>query len=121
MKNENVIKEVSKSINYKGKDYKIVFNLNVMEQIQDEYKTLTNWGALTDGSEGEVNIKALIFGFTAMLNEGIEIDNEENETDIKPLTKKQVGRMITAIGLDEMTNKLNETVTESTRSEEKNV
>lgn len=121
MKNENVVKEVSKSINYKGKDYKVVFNLNVMEQIQDEFETLGKWGALTDGTQGEPNIKALIFGFTCMLNEGIEIDNENNNVNDPLLTKKQVGRMITEIGLDTMTNTLNETVIESTRSDEKNV
>lgn len=114
------MKEISNVINYKEKEYKIVFNLNVMEQIQDEYKTLDNWGKLTDGSNGEPNIKALIYGFTAMLNEGIEIDNENNGTDTKLFTKKQVGRMITEIGLDTMANKLNETVVESTKSAEKN-
>ena len=120
MKNENVVKEVSKSINYKDKEYKIVFNLNVMEQIQDEYETLSKWGELTDGLHGEVNIKALIFGFTCMLNEGIEIDNENNDTNNALLTKKQVGRMISELGLEEMTGKLNATVVESTKSEEKN-
>lgn len=115
------MKEVSKVLKYKDKEYKIVFNLNVMEEIQDEYKSLDEWGKLTDGSQGEPNIKALIYGFTAMLNEGIEIDNEENGTDIKPFTKKQVGRMITDIGLDTMANTLSETVVASTQSTEKNV
>ena len=115
------MKEISKVLNYKDKEYKIVFNLNVMEEIQDEYKSLDEWGKLTDGSQGEPNIKALIYGFTAMLNEGIEIDNEENGTDIKPFTKKQVGRMITDIGLDTMANTLSETVVASTQSTEKNV
>jgi len=115
------MKEVSKVLNYKDKEYKIVFNLNVMEEIQNEYKSLDEWGKLTDGSQGEPNIKALIYGFTAMLNEGIEIDNEENGTDIKPFTRKQVGRMITDIGLDTMANTLSETVVASTQSTEKNV
>ena len=114
------MKEICKVINYKDKEYKIVFNLNVMEEIQDEYKSLDEWGKLTDGSQGEPNIKALIYGFTAMLNEGIEIQNEENGTDLKPFTKKQVGRMITEIGLDTMANALTETVIASTQSAEKN-
>lgn len=114
------MKEISNTIKYKDKEYKIVFNLNVMEEIQDQYETLDKWGKLTDGTEGEPNIKALIYGFTCMLNEGIEIDNEENGTDLKPFTKKQVGRMITDLGLDTMANKLSETVVESTKSAEKN-
>lgn len=114
------MKDVSKKFEYKGKEYNLVFNLNVMEEIQDEYKTLDKWGSLTDGSDGEVNAKAVIFGFTAMLNEGIEIDNEDKGTDTKPFTHKQVGRLLTEIGLDNMTKKLNDVVVESTRSEEKN-
>ena len=95
------MKEISKTLEYKGKEYKLVFNLNVMEVIQDKYGTLENWGKLTDGAEndGEPNAKAVIFGITAMLNEGIDIDNEENGTEEKMLTNKQVGRMITEIGL----------------------
>ena len=43
------MKEISKEFEYKGKEYKLVFNLNVMEVIQDKYGTLENWGKLTDG------------------------------------------------------------------------
>ena len=115
------MKEMRNEIEYKGNKYNLVFNLNVMEVIQDEYGTLDKWGSLTDASKGEPNAKAVVFGFTAMLNEGIDIDNEENGTDIKPLTHKQVGRILTEIGLREATSKMNNTVIESTKSEEKNV
>ena len=71
------MKEMRNEIEYKGITYNLVFNLNVMEVIQDEYGTLDKWGELTDGSKGEPNAKAVVFGFTAMLNEGIDIDNEE--------------------------------------------
>lgn len=109
-------------IEYKGQKYQLVFNLNVMEEIQEEYKTVDKWGALTDGSKGEPNAKAIIFGLTAMINEGIDISNEEDGTDIKPLTKKQVGRLLTEVGLAEATQKLNKTVIESTESDKsKNV
>lgn len=114
------MKDFNGEIEYKGKVYKLVFNLNVMELVQNEYETLDQWAALTDGKSGEPNAKAIIFGFTAMLNEGIEIENDENGTDIKPFTLKQVGRMITDIGLDKATASLNQTVIESTKSEEKN-
>lgn len=115
------MKDINGTIQYKDKEYKLIFNLNVMESIQDKYESLENWGKLTDGADGEPNVKAVIFGFTEMINEGIDMDNEENGTDNKPLTLKQVGRMITEVGLAEATKKLNKTVTESTQSEEKNV
>ena len=116
------MKEISKTFEYKGKEYKLVFNLNVMEVIQDKYGTLENWGKLTDGAEndGEPNAKAVIFGITAMLHEGIDIDNEENGTEEKMLTNKQVGRMITEIGLKSSAQLMNGVVIDSTQSAEKN-
>lgn len=115
------MKDFNGEIEYKEKKYKLFFNLNVMEAIQEEYGSLDKWGKLTDGSTGEEpNAKAVIYGFTQMLNEGIEIENEQNGTDIKPLTLKQVGRMISEIGLQNATENLNKTVVESTKSDEKN-
>ena len=67
------------------------------------------------------NAKAVIFGLTAMINEGLDIENEENGTEIKPLTTKQVGRIITEVGLTEALKSLNKTVIDSTKSDEKNV
>ena len=142
------MKDFNGSIQYKGADYRLVFNLNVMETIQEEYGSIDKWGSLTDGTayaeneyirqhgsldgwddlkpkekakyEGEPDAKAVIFGFTQMLNEGIDMSNEENGTNIPPLTLKQVGRMITEVGLANATAKMNQTVIESTKGEEKN-
>ena len=111
------MKDINGEIQYKDRVYKLVFNLNVMESIQKQFGSLQEWGNRTDGSEGEVDVEAVIFGFMEMLNEGIDIDNEENGTDLKPLTKKQVGRMITEVGLANATKKLNDTVVESTKDE----
>lgn len=112
------MREVSKKISYKGKDYKLVFNLNVMEIIQDEYKSLDEWGALTDGKSGEVNVKALVFGLTAMLNEGIEISNEDNNTKEPLLTHRQVGRMLSEVGIENITDDMNNLVVDSTKTED---
>ena len=144
---ENEMKDFNGEIQYKGKVYKLVFNLNVMETIQAEYGSIDVWGDLTDGRayskekyekqgnaipwedlsdkdkakfKREPDAKAVIFGFTEMLNEGIDISNEENGTDEKPLTLKQVGRMITEIGLAKATQTMNDTVIKSASSEEKN-
>ena len=113
--------DVNGKIQYKDKEYTIVFNLNVMEAIQAEYGSLEEWGNLTDGTEsGEPDAKAVIFGFTEMINEGIDMANEADGTDIKTMTRKQVGRMITEVGLAEATATMNQTVVESTKGEEKN-
>ena len=115
-----MIKEVSSTINYKDKTYRLVFNLNVMERIQDEYKTLDKWGELTDGSKGEVNIKALVFGITEMINEAIDIDNEDNNTSEPFVTHKKVGRMLTEIGIENAAKNMNKLVVESTKDDSKN-
>lgn len=111
------MKEISRSIKYKDKELKLVFNLNVMEAIQDAYGTVDKWGELTDGEHGEVNIKALIFGFKEMLNEGIEIDNEENGTDEPLFTSKQVGRIISNIGVENTTESIQGVVIDSTKDD----
>ena len=114
------MKDFNGEIQYKDKTYKMVFNLNVMEAIQEKYGTIDEWARLTDGQSGEPNAKAVIYGFTEMINEGIDIANEENGTDEKPLTLKQVGRLITDVGLKEATRRMNDTVINSTK-DEKNV
>ena len=115
------MKDINGKIQYKDKEYTLVFNLNVMESIQQEYGTLDRWAGLTDGKSGEPDAKAVIFGIKEMINEAIDMENDEHGTDIKPLTHKQVGRIITEAGLMESTRILNETVIESTRDTEKNV
>lgn len=114
------MKEVSSTLTYRGEEIKIIFNLNVMEAIQKEYGTIAKWGELTDGKGGEVDIKALIFGITEMMNEAIDIENDENGTNKPFLTHKKVARIITEIGVDNTTNRMNGVVIESTKSEEKN-
>ena len=99
------------------KKYTLVFNLNVMETIQAKYGSVQKWGRLTDSKKGEPNAKALIFGFAEMINEAIDIENEENNTEKPFLTLKQVGRIITRAGIQESAKKLNKAITESVKDE----
>ena len=114
------MKDINGVLQYKDKEYRLVFNLNVMERIQEEYGTISAWGEMTDGANGEPNAKAVLFGLTEMINEGIDIQNEENGTQEAFLTTKQVGRLLTAIGVQEATSVMNDTVIKSTQSGEKN-
>lgn len=148
------MKEKETIFTVNGKEYKAIFNLNVMQSIQVEYGTFESWGELTDGfvydengerklkldrdgnpitkkvknengeeievevyETKEVDIKALIFGIKEMINEAIDIDNENNQLNQPLLTEKQVGRLITAMGIEKATSKLNETVIESTKDD----
>ena len=105
-------------LTYKGVDYDLVFNLNVMEMLQDEYGSIEKWSAMAMESD-EPNIKVLKFGFKAMINEGIEIYNEDHPDDLKDLVDdKTVGRIITTAGFSNVTEIIANTVVSSTESED---
>lgn len=108
---------INSKFTYKGKEMSLVFNLNVMQAIQEEYGSVDKWGKLTDGEAGEVDIKALKFGITQMINEAIDIENDENGTNEPFLTEKKIGRIITEIGLDAIVKTMNETVVSSVKDE----
>ena len=53
-----------------------------------------------------------------MINEGIDIENESKEVKREFLTDKQVGRIITEIGMETLAKKMKETVIDSTKNDE---
>lgn len=114
------MKSKLQEIEYQGKKYKLAFDLNVMESIQDEYGSIEAWGKLVESENGEPNIKALVFGATEMINEGIEIANDEDGSDEKPLTHRKVARILTEVGLESVTGKVQQTVIDSTADDSKN-
>ena len=100
-------------------NYPLVFNLNVMEEIQEQYGSLDNWGRITQG-EGEPQIKDLKNGIMAMINEGIDIENESRTEKQFILTKKQVGRIMSEVGIPYLIEKIKEITVASTKGESKN-
>ena len=99
------------------KDYPLVFNLNVMEEIQEQYGSLDEWGKITQG-DGEPKIKDLKAGIMAMINEAIDIENEENGTTEPMLDEKKVGRIMTEVGIVAIIDKIQEITIASTKSED---
>lgn len=114
------MKSKLQEIEYKDKTYKLAFDLNVMEAIQDEFGSIDAWGKLVEPEEGEPNIKAVVFAATQMINEGIEIANDEDGTDEKPLTHRKVARILTEVGLEQVTSKVKKSATDSTADDSKN-
>ena len=113
------MKEIYGKIQYKDREYKVAINLNVWQTIQEEYGTFNHWADITTGAD-EPNAKAVIFGIREMLNEGIDIDNEENGTNIPFFTDKQVGRLLTEVGLTNVLKVMQRTIVDSAQSDEKN-
>ena len=93
--------------------YPMAFTINVMEAAEEEYGGLENWAKLMDSSEP--SYKALKFMVLEIINEGIDIENEKLKNDKKKeaLTSKQVGRLITRIGLEEIGMKVFNLIKES--------
>lgn len=111
------MKDYSFSFDFEGKKYEMILNLNVLKLIQEKYGTVKKWGELTDAKNGEINIEALLFGYTEMLNEATEISNDEKNEDNPFFTEKQVGRLVSKMGMKAAAERLNNAVVEGTKSE----
>ena len=99
-----------------GKRYPLAFNLNVMEEIQEHYGSLDAWGKVTQG-DGEPKVKDLKCGVMAMLNEGIDMENESNGTNEPMLTAKQVGRIMTEVGIQQIVASIQEITLASVKAD----
>ena len=99
------------------KKYPLAFNLNVMEEIQEHYGSLDEWGKVTQG-DGEPKVKDLKYGVLAMLNEGIDMENESNGTNIPLLNAKQVGRIMTDVGIREVVAAIQNITVASVKTED---
>ena len=99
------------------KSYPIVFNLNVMEEIQDAYGSVGNWGKIVENAEGgEPKVKDLKIGIMLMINEAIDIENEAKGENAPMVTTKQVGRLISDVGTAEIIKKVKNLTIESTNT-----
>ena len=104
-------------IEAKDRRYPIVFNINVMEEIQEAYGSISAWGGIVENAGGgEPKIKDLKIGLMMMINEGIDIENEETGGNAPMVDAKQVGRLITEVGFEAITKKIQELTIASTNT-----
>lgn len=97
--------------------YPIVFNINVMEEIQEAYGSLSAWGSIVENKDGgEPRIKDLKIGLKFMINEGIDIENEKNNAKRPKLDNKQVGRLIGEVGFGKITEVIQKLTISSTNA-----
>lgn len=110
------MKDVIKYIETEKKNYPICMNLNVIEEIQEKYETLDDWIRIVDSAKGGMpKLKDLKVGLTEMINEAIDIENEKNNTNEPLLTEKQVGRILSEIGLEKLLEVVESLVVDSTK------
>lgn len=104
-------------IHTEKRDYPIVFNINVMEEIQEAYKSVSVWGAIVENREGgEPKVKDLKIGLMYMINEGIDIENEMTGKNEPMVDSKQVGRIISEVGFEEITQVIKNLTIASTKT-----
>ena len=97
--------------------FPLAFTLNIMEALQDEYGTLSEWSELIRNQK-EPNIKALKFFITEAINEGIDIENEKSDEKRASITSSKAGRIITEIGFQKVAKTINKMVSESVKTKE---
>ena len=97
--------------------YLLAFTLNVMESIQNEYGSLSNWSELIQNAK-EPNIKALKFFITESINEGIDIENDRINGNRAFITSSKAGRLLTKIGLQKVANTITKMIAESMPQDE---
>ena len=102
-----------------GKKYPFIYTLNVIEDIQNKYGSIEKWSNQVERKDGEPDIGALKYFFMIAINEGIDIENEDKKDEDKVafVTDKQVGRIISEIGLKAMTEKLTEAVVDASATD----
>jgi hypothetical protein len=91
-----------------------------MESVQEKYGSMKEWGEVLQPSSGEPRIKDLKWTMKEFINEGIDIENEEKGEKRGFVTEKQVGRLISCIGLSEITSAIQNVTVESMVTNEKN-
>ena len=99
--------------------YPIMFSLNVLESIQNEYGSYNKWFQMLESDE--IDIKALKFGLMEAINEGIDIKNQYSEVKMSFVDSKKVGRIITEIGLNQAASVLMGSLKSEDTVEEKNM
>jgi len=91
------IKDKPVEITLNGIEYKLVFNLNVLETVTEKYDTIKAFTKALWGNEKE-SVRAIKTGLKALLDEAVDIHNESaNEKERLPhLTATQIGRLLAA-------------------------
>ena len=105
-----------------GDKYPVIFSFNVLEEIQNRYDSFDNWSHVIEGEElvndkwekKEPKIKDIKYFIKVAINEGIDLENEKNNTKKPFLTDKQVGRLISEVGVAKISRIIKEVIQTST-------
>lgn len=110
-----------------GKEYPIAYNLNVQSRLQKTFGSLKKWLGLifpeqeNEEDEQEADFEAIIITAKEIINEGIDIENDSRTEKRNYISQAEAGRIISEIGITELTRRLLEISTKNKEeNEEKN-
>lgn len=114
--------EIKKYIETGAEKYPVIFSFNVLEEIQDKYESFDKWSHIIEGEEliddewekKEPKIKDIKYFIKIAINEGIDLENEKTNGNRKFLTDKQVGRLISEVGVQKISKIIREVIQTST-------
>ena len=111
-----------KYLETKTEKFPYVYTLNIMEALQNEYGSLNAWGNLIEPQDGsEPNIKALLFFVKESINEAIDIQNEDSETQRDFVSEKKVGRIISEVGMKKVNELVKDIIIQATKGNDNNI
>ncbi len=105
----------------KDRSYPICMNINVVEDIQNKYGSIPKWGEVVANKDSDViNIKDLKIGVLLMINEAIDIENSKKapEERVPFVNERELGRILTEVGLDNAKNIIFDLAKESNSTED---
>lgn len=114
--------EIKKFIETGDDKYPVIFSFNVLEEIQNKYESFDKWSHIIEGGEfidgkwekKEPKIRDIKYFIRLAINEGIDLENEKNNDNRKLLTDKQVGRLISEVGVQKVSQIIREVIQTST-------
>ena len=114
--------EIKKYIETKEDKYPVIFSFNVLEEIQNKYESFDNWSHIIEGEEligtewekKEPKISDINYFIKIAINEGIDLENEKTNGNRPFITDKQVGRLISEVGVQAISKIIREVIQTST-------
>lgn len=108
-----------KTIKVNDKEYTLVANINVVEKIQKEFGSVTVWCQKIFSEE--IDAHAAKFGALCLINEAIDIKNENEHANIKHITDREVGILLTEYGIGKFVDVIIDAVIPDNEENEKNM
>lgn len=96
-----ILKPVGEELELDGRKYNLIFNVNVIDQLQETYDMaivdILNSMFPKNGDEKEVKMnsyKKVAYIAQVLINENIKLHNKENEEKWEPITCEYIAEML---------------------------